>query len=644
MTTAAEMTTLWNRYVEGKRDIVEEVSPQILHSWKRSIDNQVNPYQIDKNDILDQSQLKYLQGLNGDLLAAAREVMEDLFICLKGNGVTVVLTDMQGYILEAYTEDSFFQLAQKIALAPGANWSEGIKGTNAIGMALVESRSVHIMAQEHYCQENHFLSCSATPIMGSGQQILGILDITGDYRIVTEKMIAMARMAAKSIENRLVLNRVQRDLAFSRHEKEGMLEIIEQALISFDVDGKIIDINPSGARVLGLRPEQCIGQPLDQLVDVHKSWMLGADQSSGVFTVKTHEGSALMQAQTKKFYDQDGNVLRVMAAFKKADNQRMLTNGLTTRFSFDQIVTNCPDFRKVIDNCKRIARSHTPVLLLGETGTGKEMFAQSIHQASSRGSGPFVVVNCAALPDELIESELFGHDEGAFTGAKRGGYPGKFELAHGGTIFLDEVGELPLLAQAKILRVLQERQVMRLGSNKVISVDIRVVSATNQNLAEMVERGTFRRDLFYRLNVVTVKIPSLRERQGDLELLIDILLNKHTRLAGKPIMQCAPSCLDRLTKYSWPGNVRELENTIEGLVNLVDAPIITMEHLPAQIRNATAPPAVSPLGSMKDAEQIVISQALVANQGNLSQTAKILGIGRTTLYRKIKEYGLEVPR
>lgn len=644
MTTSVEMTSMWNRYVEQKREIVDAVSPLILQSWKRSMDYEVDPNRVGNNDILDQQQLKYLHQSNEDLLTAAREVMEDLFVCLRGNGVTVVLTDMQGYILEEYTEDSFFQLAQKIALAPGVNWSERIKGTNAIGISLIEAKPAHVVAKEHYCQENHFISCSAAPIFGAGQQMIGILDITGDYRIVNEKMVAMVRMAAKNIENRLVLNRVQRDLAFSRQEKAGMLELIEQALISFDVDGKIIDINPSGARVLGLRPEQCIGQPLDQLVDVHKSWMLSADQTSGIFTVNTQGGTALIQAQTKKLFDQDGAVLGVMAAFKKADNQQMLANGLTTRFSFDQIITNCSDFRNVLDTCKRVSQSNSPVLLLGETGTGKEMLAQSIHQASLRGSGPFVVVNCAALPEELIESELFGYEEGAFTGAKRGGFPGKFELANGGTIFLDEVGELPLLAQAKLLRVLQERQVMRLGSTKVIPVDIRVISATNQNLAEMVEQGTFRRDLYYRLNVVTVNIPPLRQRQGDLELLIETLLTKHIRLAGKGPKKCSPGCMHKLSKYSWPGNVRELENTLEGLVNLVEDSTITSDQLPAHILTANNAPVISPLGSMKDAEQIAIYQALVANKGNLSQTAKVLGIGRTTLYRKIKEYGLEVPR
>lgn len=641
---STKLLAVWDKYVEEKKDIVADVSPMILESWKRSIDLQVDPYHIGRNDILEHSGLRHLRERNRDLLEAAREAMEDLFVFLKGNGITVVLTDMQGYIMEAFTEDSFFHHAQKVALAPGANWSETIKGTNAIGTALIEAKSVHVKAKEHFCQENHILACSATPIFDGNQQIIGILDITGDYRIVNDRMFAMLRMAAKNIENRLVLNRVQRELAFSRQEKAGILELMEQSLISFDTEGKVTDINASGAKALGLRREQCIGHSLNELLGVNKTWLMASDQSTGNFTIKTADGTGLVKAQAKKLYANDGSVQGVLAAFKKAEPNRVLADGLTARYCFDDIITGCPNFRAVIDKCRRVAQGNTPVLLLGETGTGKEVLAQSLHQASTRCAGPFVVVNCAALPAELIESELFGYDEGAFTGSRKGGYPGKFELAHGGTIFLDEIGELPLLAQAKLLRVLQERQVMRLGATKIVPVDIRVIAATNQDLASMVEQGQFRRDLFYRLNVVTVNIPPLRERTDDLLLLVQHFLAKHTRQAGKGSMTCSPGCISKLKTYPWPGNVRELENTLEGLVNLVEESVITSEHLPVHIRKTTTVLPENSIGSMRDAEQNAIYQSLMANKGNISRTAKMLGIGRTTLYRKVKEYGFEIPR
>jgi sigma-54 dependent transcriptional regulator, acetoin dehydrogenase operon transcriptional activator AcoR len=330
---------------------------------------------------------------------------------------------------------------------------------------------------------------------------------------------------------------------------------------------------------------------------------------------------------------------RSLTAFGKSNAR------VASRISFQEIM--------LATAARKAARGFANVLLLGPSGVGKEVFAQSIHNASTRADGPFIAINCAALPRDLIESELFGYAPGSFTGAHREGRPGKFEAASGGTIFLDEISELPIDVQAKLLRVLQEREVVRVGETKGIPIDVRVISASNRDLAEMIQAKEFREDLYYRCHVIGIDLPALAERPEDISVLANHFLRKYSQLLGKKIFAIEENALVALLAYEWPGNVRELENLIERLVNMIDVEAISFEDLPKTITKTrlvvslddkarvASDEVVRPL---VDVEREALAEALRICQFNVTEAARRLGVAKPTMYAKIKAYGIAMER
>ncbi|NLK43892.1 MAG: sigma 54-interacting transcriptional regulator [Tissierellia bacterium] len=314
------------------------------------------------------------------------------------------------------------------------------------------------------------------------------------------------------------------------------------------------------------------------------------------------------------------------------------------KYSWDNIIGNSEKMSQAKFIGKRASGSISNVLILGESGTGKELFAHAIHNDSARSFSPFVKVNSAAIPSELLESELFGYEEGAFTGAKKGGKIGKFELANGGTIFLDEIGDMPLKMQAKLLRVLQEREFERVGGNKIIKVDVRVIAATNKDLKKLIQEGKFREDLYYRLNVMTIEIPPLRDRQEDIEELVKVLLKKLSNQLGKYVSNISDNALAYLLSHNWPGNVRELENVLERAINLADSDTIMPVHLPVYITQRSRKAIEGPVRPLKDiiedVEKEAILRCLEYTEGNKLKTAELLNISRSSLYSKMEKYGI----
>lgn len=322
---------------------------------------------------------------------------------------------------------------------------------------------------------------------------------------------------------------------------------------------------------------------------------------------------------------------------------KLLKEEIESSACLEQMIGRSAEMQKVFSMIKKVAPAKASVLITGESGVGKELVANAIHNLSGRKDKAFIKVHCAALSESLLESELFGHEKGAYTGADSM-QKGRFELAHGGTIFLDEIGEINQNVQIKILRVLQEKTFERVGGEKSISVDVRIVAATNKNLEEEVKAGRFREDLYYRLNVVHLKVPSLKERKDDLPLLIDSFIKKFAAENGKEIIGIDSKAKAALLKYDWPGNIRQLQNCIESSVVMTNGKQIKLEDLPLSVSEYTGQEAISiPMGiPLEDAEKIIIMQNLSANKGNKSKTADVLGIGRKTLHRKLNEYGLEL--
>lgn len=318
--------------------------------------------------------------------------------------------------------------------------------------------------------------------------------------------------------------------------------------------------------------------------------------------------------------------------------------GRTATFRFDNIVCYNKKLKTVVARAKKVANSPSTILLTGESGTGKEVFAQAIHNASDRNGGPFIPINCGAIPKELIQSELFGYEAGAFTGADRKGRMGKFEIASGGTLFLDEIGDMPLKMQVNLLRVIADRSIIRVGGVKPIPVDVRLIAATNQNLLDEIEKGNFREDLYYRLNVVPFRLPPLRERPEDVIPIAEFHLSRISRRFGKHINGIHPDAKETLTAYSWPGNIREVRNAIEQAVNMTQGDTILLKHLPDYIQNQETkltPTENHELFRLSAVESETISKALRHYDGNITRASKALGVGRNTLYDKMRKYGIK---
>lgn len=434
-----------------------------------------------------------------------------------------------------------------------------------------------------------------------------------------------------------------------------ILNAVHEGVVTIDKNGNILNLNTEAQEMLGLNQE-ILGQPAKtvfrpQLLEgIHSKRLLGHPEKVNgqdlvinlypILDRGVHLGTVLTLQNTLEIQQAEYNIRR-----------KFHGKGLIAKFSLSDFVGNSDPVRLVLDQARKYAQTDSSILIQGESGTGKELLAQGMHQVSLRKKGPFVAINCAALPENLLESELFGYEEGAFTGARKGGKAGLFELAHKGTLFLDEVGELPLNVQARLLRVLQEKEVMRVGGDRVIPVDVRLISATHRNLNEALDKGEFRADLFYRLNVLGLMVPPLRERKGDIRLLMNRFLEELSLKLGKFKLSYSKEVYQAFEKYHWPGNVRELRNCVEKLIVLSETETIPPESLAvisfvAQNKdeyasllrlNVENEPVVSILGSLTEIEKRIIEKVVTLENQNLSRAARRLGIDRSTLWRKRRQ-------
>ncbi|GAW92819.1 sigma 54-interacting transcriptional regulator [Calderihabitans maritimus] len=441
-------------------------------------------------------------------------------------------------------------------------------------------------------------------------------------------------------------------------EKEERLKTIihaaNEGIIAVDENGVITVFNPGAEKILGIAARQVVGKSIsavtanDDLLDLLKGQeeIKGDLRQVGESQVIVNRMPVKVGGQTLGIILTLQDVTRIQQLEQRI-RKELYTQGLVAKFSFNDIIYRSKVMKDVIASAEKFAETDSTVLITGESGTGKELIAQSIHQSSKRRTGPFVAVNCAALPESLLESELFGYAEGAFTGARRGGKAGLFELAHGGTIFLDEIGKISLELQARLLRVLQEKEVMRVGGDRIIPVDIRVIAATNQNLRAAVQQGAFRDDLFYRLNVLKLTLPPLRERKEDIPLLVEHFLRKFNAKFGKTVQSLPAKLMEWFLQYDWPGNVRELENFVERFVILADGDELEpnlLEHFREDMNNAEREnydwddnSLVIEIDKLDNMVVQIIRQLDKRVGGNRSELARLLGVSRTTLWKKLKQ-------
>lgn len=464
-----------------------------------------------------------------------------------------------------------------------------------------------------------------------------------------------------------LLDQARAELAESQRLKntlEIVLDAAYEGIVVVDENCRVTMFNKAYGDFLGFDPSEVVGRDIREVIEntrMHIVLETGHPELRRLQRIKGHdmlcdripikENGKIVGAVGKVLFRDVSELENLLAKTKKLRNQLEyyrdeLKRHNGTRYSLDSIVGVSPETKALKDLCRQVARTSSTILIGGESGTGKELFAHAIHNLSARAAKPFVKVNCAALPENLLESELFGYSEGAFTGAKKGGKIGKFELSDGGTILLDEIGELNQAMQVKLLRVLQEREIERLGENKPIPVDVRVIAATNRDLESMVKEQTFRADLYYRLNVITMDVPPLRERPSDIIPLARHFLTKHCQAAGYGVKTLTAETLDIFQNYRWPGNARELENVLERAVTLSEDDTITPVNIPMLIRarDKKAPGPKTLKQVMDETEAEHLRHALRQHGGNAVDAARALGIGKTSMYDKLLKHGIHPKR
>jgi PAS domain S-box-containing protein len=478
--------------------------------------------------------------------------------------------------------------------------------------------------------------------------------MSGNYRLLHKHTLGMVVGISNAIESALVTEKKVYELSTTNRFLKTIIESINDGLVILDKEGKITHLNSIAGGILGKEPPDAIGEPINKLIKTNFSLFDILNNRKGYLEKEitiTPFGSkeSFQYLLTEKLVeDYEGKSQGILALFKEMRKVHRLVGGIIgakARFNFSDIIGNNKKLKRAVNLAKTASVSSCKILIQGESGTGKEIFAQAIHNNSNRRDNPFIAINCAAIPRDLVESELFGYEEGAFTGAKRGGRPGKLELAEGGTFFLDEIESMPLESQPKLLRVIESNQLMRIGGNKIITTDVRIISSTNQDLLLAVKKGNFREDLLYRINTVTVDIPPLRERKDDIPILTKYICNKIGSRLGKNKIKIYKQALKSLCNYNWPGNIRELENVLESAILLSKENIIKIDDIPESVKcfkthNLSIEQIEKKDNFLVDIEKEVILKALKEAKGNISKASKVLGIDRSTLHRKMKRYEL----
>ena len=626
------------------------VDDMIIRSWQRSAERGIG-MERGETRCTPRYDLMRRREINNTLLIRSQPVMENLYHEICGTSSMVLLADSEGVVLHSIGDPDFVDQAQKVYLKPGGIWSEGVNGTNAIGTALEEQAAVHVHSSEHYIDKNRFLSCSATPIFDPRGGILGALDVSGDYRAHQKHTTALVRLSAQIIENQMFAPEFPDDIVISFHLRPEFIGTLYEGIAVFSPDGRFIAANRSALLQLGLDRFRMVDQSFSSLfrLTLPKLMEQARIQPHPVQKLQLHSGPEVY-----------GRVWPGTAIFPVTFLPIAPPATLKTKPAgvakgegvlLEELDLGDRKMKAVIDKALRVVGHDIPIMIEGESGTGKELLARALHHAGPRRNGPFVPVNCASIPEGLIESELFGYQEGAFTGARRKGHMGKIREADNGTLFLDEIGEMPLHLQARLLRVLQDRMVSPLGSTGSHRVDLAVVCATNRRVRDAVAAGNFREDLYYRLNGLLVTLPSLRERDDRLLLSGKIL----ETLAGPDRkVGISPDVLRIFEQHPWPGNIRQMHNVLRtALALLGDRNEITINDLSEDFLEQAGcrggdNDACRPSGNngetgqalLADMEARLISSTLDRTGGNIAAAARMMGIGRNTLYRKMRDMGL----
>jgi sigma-54 dependent transcriptional regulator, acetoin dehydrogenase operon transcriptional activator AcoR len=692
--TLRDYWSIWKQFVLHGMTQEDILPPALMQSWRRCVELGLDPY----GEIVSEENTHTPSiSVSHKLLSLLRPAMEDLYQFIEGSECVVVFADAEARVIDTVGDRAIQEEIERLGLNSGASWSEERQGSNAFALALQESFPIQLDGAMHYRAALHPLYTSAAPVHDLMGQIVGVLAVVGRHEHSHPHTLGMITAAAQAVSNQLQMQvwlSNANDLLF---ELKTILQTLPEGILLLRQDGVVSQMNAPAGTMLGLTPSRVTGRRLRDVLPLPAVLVQAITRQQSfsdeelVFDTIHGRVTCLCSLKPITSYrpetgledivssanimisepvDADGFVM-ILRSIERVQKLVHRMTGARARLTFANVVGESPALREALRLAKLASNSNSTVLLHGETGTGKEIFAQSIHNSSARADGPFVAINCAAIPRELINTELFGYEGGSFTGADRQGRPGKFEQAHGGTLFLDEIGDMPLDLQTTLLRAIETRTIVRIGGHRVIPADVRIIVATHKDLREEAKRGNFRSDLYYRLNVLTINIPSLRERADDLPLLVQHFLQRQGRTLGRSFT-ITPEAMAALRQYNWPGNVRELENMLERVTYLMPKATITVEDLPIDIQQTmernqptgtgdadnhsqtqeghqrlsqqASLTAVYKSGALKEhsmnSERHAIVQAWQASNGHITRAAALLGISRTTMWRKMVKYGL----
>ncbi len=598
------------------------------------------------------SAFNHLRVAHFDLIAIARPFMEDIHQFVEGTNYVVLLTDNTGCILDLLGDKPAVRALSKLGLDVGVYWNESQMGTNAIGLALLEAMPVQVTGPQHFFEIHHALTCSAAPVHDARGRIVGVLAMAGRAETAHPHTLAVVMAAARAITNQFQTDMYVQEANRRLAELNCVFGAISEGVLSWNTELIITHINQQAGHILGLKPYTILGRRLDEVMEVPKRLLAVSDSPKSLrdveATFKVNGMSVECLVSVQPIFEGQERIIGYIMTLRPIERVRQLVHrlvGARASFTLDSLLGhfNSPAIRHVRRQARVAAKGKAPVLLRGEPGVGKNPLAQAIHNESPRADGPFIALNCRAIPHELMVSEFLGYEGGAFSGALAEGRPSKFELANGGTLYLEDIDGLSLEMQAALLQTIDTGHVLRLGGTRPIPVDVRIIASTSANLEQLVQEGHFRADLYYRFGVFVIDLPPLRERPEDIPALIKRFLARVARQTGREV-RIAPEAVERLSRYPWPGNIRELENLLERLVTVDGKTIIEAQDIPPSMRDSHVSAAPVPVaGSVQplaELERRAIMQAGWACRGHVTRMAELLGISRTTLWRKMKEMGI----
>lgn len=639
----------WRKFISGDPKVDPTVIPQeVLDSWWRCARLGVDPLSKPNNKVLIGEELDELLSRNKELIEVGRPFMKNLYRFLEGSGFLVSLLDRDVYVLDVLGDPEEEKLIRTARGYVGACWHEKYSGNSAGGTVAFYKKPIQVFGSQHFIRLYQGATGCGAPIFDADGEFIGIITIFGRYYRANPHTLGITVAAAGAIENELRIRKALSQSQVAASYQQTVISSIQEALIAVDSAGRVTLINDNALKRFGLVGLKVEGRSLRDIFSSENTPFFTMIEQNETITdtevrIFSHNISGDYTLTCNPILSPDQNVIGkiiILNEIQRAKSMVTKMMGASANLSFDDIYGQNPRFLMTVDQARMVAQSSSNVLLLGKSGTGKDIFAQAIHNASDRKNGPYVAINCGAIPRELIASELFGHEEGAFTGSRRGGNQGKFELADGGTLFLDEIAETPLELQTALLRVIEDKSVLRIGGTRVRPVNVRIIAATNKDLREEVRKGDFREDLYYRANVFAIEMVPLKDRLDDIPLLADFFIKRYASAMKKRIVHVDKKVIESFMNYSWPGNIRELQNAVERMINFLKTPELTVDLVPDHIRRPghvaeTREEAIAP----EEAERMMITRMLNQKMRK-KRIAEKMNISRATLYRKMKLFEL----